>query len=173
MPRPSVTEYASTHAGYIDLVPDGDILRILEDELAEVATLLGPVTEAQGNTRHPPYTWSVKQVLGHLIDCERIMTYRALRFARGDATELPGFDEVTYAELADSDTFRLRDLVAEFESVRRSTVWFLRNLPAKAWERTGIANGNHVSVRALAYISAGHFRHHANILHRRLAGSSA
>ncbi len=168
MHRPSSSEYAAGNAEYVALVPEDDIVKTLEEQLAEVLALLRPVPEEQGNVRHPPYTWSVKEVVGHLTDSERIFGCRALRFARGDTTPLPGFDENDYARTADSDRCRLADLVAEFEAVRRSHLWLLRHLPEAAWTRSGEANGNVVSVRALAYIMAGHVRHHVAILRRRL-----
>jgi hypothetical protein len=172
MPRPASSEYAPDCAGYVDLVPEDEIIKVHEEQLTELLELLSPLTEAQGNTSHAPYTWSVKQVVGHLIDCERIYGCRALRFARGDTTPLPGFDEVPYAQAGESDRCRLCDLVAEFEAVRCSHLWFWRHLPEAAWTRTGVANGSSVSVRALAYIMAGHVRHHMAILHRRLSGAT-
>jgi hypothetical protein len=168
MPRPAATEFSSGNAAYIDLVPEDDVVKLLDQQLAEFLGLLAHVSEADGNVCHAPYTWSVKQVVGHLIDCERVFGYRALRFARGDTTPLPGFDEVPYAQAAESNRCRLRDLVAEFEALRRSHILFWRHLPEAAWTRVGEANGQPVSVRALAYIMAGHARHHLAILHRRL-----
>jgi hypothetical protein len=170
MHRPSSSEYPAECAGYVALVPEDDIVKTLEEQLTEVLGLLRPVAETQGNVRHQPYTWSVKEVVGHLTDCERIDGYRALRFARGDIAPLPGCDENADALAANSDRCRLADLVSEFEAVRRSHLWLLRHLPAVAWTRSGQANGHSVSVRALAYIMAGHVRHHAAILRRRLAG---
>ena len=168
MPRPAPTEFAPYYAKYVDRVPEEDIRPVLAAQLDEVLALLRPVPEATGDVRHPPYTWTVKEVVGHLIDCERVFGYRALRFARGDATPLPGFDENAYAREGGYDRVRLADLVSEFEAVRRSHVWLFRNLPAAAWERAGEANGNRVTVRGLAYIIAGHVRHHGAILRKRL-----
>jgi hypothetical protein len=170
MHRPGPTEYDPYYGKYIALVPEGDILAALEAQLGETLALLRPVPEDQGGVRHPPYTWSVKEVVGHLTDSERVFGYRALRFARGDATPLPGFDENAYARAADSDRCSLSDLVSEFEAVRRSHLWLFRGLPASAWAQVGEANGSAVSVRALAYIIAGHGRHHTAILRRRLGG---
>jgi hypothetical protein len=169
MQRPAPSEYSASNAAYVDLVPEDDILAVHAQQLAECLALVAPVSEAQGNTRHAPYTWSVKEVVGHLIDCERIFGCRALHFARGDQTPLPGFDEVAYARAAESDRCPLRDLVAEFEALRRSHILMLRHLPESAWTRVGEANGHPVSVRALAYIMAGHARHHLAILRRRLS----
>jgi hypothetical protein len=169
MQRPASTEYAAYYGKYIDLVPEADVVAALAAQLDEVLPFLRSVPEAQGNVRHPPYTWSIKEVVGHLTDCERVFGYRALRFARGDATALPGFDETAYARAAESDRRPLADLVAEFEALRRSHVLFFRNLPDAAWSRSGEANGNRVTVRAAAYILVGHTRHHAAILRKRLA----
>jgi hypothetical protein len=171
MHRPRSSEYAPAEGGYVALVPEDDIMTVLEEQLAELLALLRPVSEDQGNVRHPPYTWSIKEVVGHLTDGERIFGCRALRFARGDATPLPGFDENTYARAGNFDRCRLGELVEEFEFVRRSHLWLFRHLPEAAWMRIGEANGSAVSVRALAFILAGHVRHHTAILRRRLAGA--
>jgi hypothetical protein len=171
MQRPRSSEYAVAYGSYVALVPEDDIVKVLEKQLAELLTLLRPVSEDQGNLRHPPYSWSVKEVVGHLTDAERIFGYRALRFARGDATPLPGFDENTYARAGDFDRCRLGEQVEEFECVRLSHLWLFRHLPEAAWTRTGEANGSAVSVRALAYIMAGHVRHHTASVRRRLDGA--
>ena len=171
MPRPAATEYAPYYAKYLALVPEDDILAALEAQLGETLAVLRRAPESQGGVRHPPYTWTVKEVVGHLIDCERVMGYRALRFARGDTTPLPGFDEESYAPAGQFDRLPLAALVAEFEAVRRSHLYLFRHLPADAWDRGGKANDNAVTVRALAYIIAGHGRHHTGILQKRLAGA--
>jgi hypothetical protein len=170
MHRPLATEYAPYFEKYIALVPEDDILAVLEGQLAETLALLRPVPEEEGSHRHPPFTWSIKEVVGHLTDTERIFGYRALRFARGDATPLPGFDENAYVRAAEFDRVPLRQLVGEFEALRRSHLGLFRSLPEAAWARAGRANDNEVSVRAVAYIIAGHTRHHAAILRRRLYG---
>jgi hypothetical protein len=166
--RPEPTEYAPAVASYVALVPEDDILAVLDSQGEEMIGLLRAVSEEQGGVRHPPYTWSIKEVVGHLIDSERIFAARALRFARADTAPLPGFDEQPYVHVAGFDRLPLAALVAELEAARRSHVWLFRNLPAEAWPRTGVANGHEVSVRALAYILAGHARHHTAILRRRL-----
>src|SRR5262249_8083458 len=126
---------------------------------------------AEGPARPPPYTWSIKEVVGHLADTERVMGYRALRFARGDATPLPGFDENEYAKIANFDRLPLPALVSELDVVRRSHLILFPNMPADAWDRGGEANQNHVTVRALAYILVGHGRHHTAIVRKRLASA--
>jgi DinB superfamily len=170
MRRPAPTEFAPYYARYIDLVPEVDPLAALETQLGETLAVLRPAPEAQGSVRHPPYTWTVKEVVGHITDTERIFGYRALRFARGDVTPLPGFDEETYTPAGEFDRVPLAGLVGEFETVRRSHLALLRHLPAGAWDRSGEANGVPVTVRALAFIMAGHARHHTAILRKRLGG---
>jgi hypothetical protein len=173
MTRPDSTEYAPFYHGYVSLVPEEDILPVLDAQLTEMLAFLHGVTEAQGGQRHPPYTWSIKEVVGHLADTEQILGYRALRIARADQTPLPGFDENDYARTAEFDRVPLRDLVSRFEAVRRSHLFLFRSLPGEAWMRTGEANGNLVSVRALAYIIVGHTRHHTAILRQRLSRKDA
>jgi len=169
MPRPDPSEYAPYYERYVALVPEHEILTSMRSDLAETVSFLSGVPEEESCLRHPPYTWSVKEVVGHLTDSERIFGYRALRFARDDSTPLPGFDENSYARVAEFDRQPLRDLLAEFEAVRRSHLSLFGNLTDVAWTRRGTANGNGVSVRALAYIIVGHQRHHVAILRRRLS----
>jgi len=166
--RPEESEYAHFYQTYVSLVPPGDILAVLETQLDETLSLLSGLSESDAEKHHAPYTWSIKDVVGHLIDSERIFGVRALRFARQDSKELPGFDENDYAVQAHSDTRALADLLQEFAHVRRAHLDFFRSLPDDAWRRRGVANGNSVTVRALAYIIAGHERHHVSILRKRL-----
>jgi len=168
MPRPQPTEHAPYYGRYIDLVDEDDILAAMESQRAEVQALLARTPDDIGPVKHPPYTWSINQVLDHIIDGERVFAYRALRFARGDMTPLPSFDENEFARNADSDRSRLRDLAAEFDAVRKTTIMMFRRFPNEAWTRGGIASDNLVTVRALAYIIVGHARHHLNILRQRL-----
>ncbi|MDB5352835.1 MAG: DinB family protein [Planctomycetota bacterium] len=170
MPRPDPAEHASYYGKYVALVPEGDILAAMRSELEQTLALLRDVPDDEALRRHAPYTWSLKEVVGHMIDGERIFGYRALRFARGDATPLPGFDENAYAQVGQFDRLPLGDLLAEFASVRRSNLSLFGNLAEDAWTRTGTANGSAASVRALAYILVGHERHHTSIMRRRLAG---
>src|SRR5580704_3635806 len=126
--RPAADEYASAFDRYIRLVPDSDVVEILEKQLARVQTLLEPLSDAQSLALHAPYTWTLKQVLGHLTDCERIFGYRALRLARNDATALPGFDENQFMEFADFNAWPMSELLEEFTLVRRGHLWLLRHL---------------------------------------------
>ncbi len=169
MARPGRDEYPRYYDRYIDLVPEDDVVRALADQASEVRALLENVPESVGHIHHAPYTWSVKEVVGHLTDCERIMGYRALRFSRGDSTPLPGFEENDYVRAAGFDRTLLRDLTDEWLAVRQGHRCLFRSLDADAWARRGEANGNPVTVRALAYIIVGHTRHHVAILRNRLA----
>ena len=168
MSRPAATEYAPFYAGYVAKVPDGDVLATLATQRDETAAFLRTVPEGEAGKLHPPYTWTPKQVLAHLIDGERIFGYRALRFARNDDTPLPGFDETLYAVTAEADRLPFAELAAELAAVRTATIYLFRHLPPAAWDRAGLANDSRVSVRALAWIIAGHERHHLDILRQRL-----
>lgn len=166
--RPEADEYGAFYAGYVNLVPQGDsIVAILARQREETLGRFGSVTELRGAHRYAPGKWSVKEVIVHLSDVERIMAYRALRTARGDATPLPGFDENAYARLSGADAQPLAALLTEWGQVRQATVSLFRHLPAEAWARRGTANGMPISVRALAWIIAGHERHHLGTLAER------
>ena len=165
--RPEATEYAPFYGTYVSKVPDGDLLETLEAQRREAQALLTAISEAKALHRYAPGKWSVKEVVGHLADSERVFCYRALRFARGDQTQLPGFDEKAYVPAGGFDARPVADLAAELDAVRRATIALLRSFDAAALARRGTANGKEVSVRALAYIIAGHERHHLAILRER------
>ena len=169
MSRPEPTEYAPYYEKYIALVPEPDPLAAMKSMPNTSLTFLAGVPDAEASVCHPPYTWTIKQVVGHLTDSERVFGYRALRFARGDSTPLPGFDENAFANAIRLDHIPLADLVAEFSSLRRSHLAFFEHLSEDAWHRRGSANNAEISVRALAFILLGHERHHAAILRKRLA----
>lgn len=168
MRRPEPTEYAGFFAGYVSLVPEPDPLPLLAAQLDEVLALLRTVSEADASVLHAPYTWTFKEVIGHVADGERVFGYRALRFARGDATPLPGYDEALFAAHAESNRLPFAEVVADWEAARRANVSLFGTLPDAAWARGGVANGAYLSVRALACIIVGHTRHHLNILKARL-----
>jgi hypothetical protein len=169
MPRLDSGEYASYYEKYVALVPENEILPVFKSTLVDTLGFLREVSDGDASVLHRPYTWSIKQVVGHLTDSERVFTYRALCFARGDPSRLPGFDENAYAQAAEFDIRALTDLTHEFEAVRRSTIALFGSFSPYVWSRRGIANGDAVSVRALAYIIVGHHRHHSAILRQRLA----
>jgi len=165
--RPTTDEYIPYYGRYISLVPEDDAIEALERPLGDMIPFLGGLTDTQGALRYAPGKWSIKQVVGHVIDVERVFAYRALRIARADRTPLPGFDEVVFADHAASDRLPLRALADELELLRRANVAMFRGLPEEAWTRRGTANDAPISVRALAYVIAGHGRHHANLVRER------
>lgn len=171
--KPDETEYLPYYGRYISLVPDGDILALLSKQLEATAALLRSIPESQANFRYGADKWSVKEVVGHMIDTERIFAYRALRFARNDKTPLPGYEQDDYVRSASFDDYPLSDLGAELESVRRSSLFLFKHLDRESWLRRGVANDGEVSVRALAYIIAGHELHHRDILRTRYLQSSS
>ena len=165
--RPAPTEYAPYHEKYVSLIPDGGIVNTLTQQAGEMLNLLRSIPEAQGNSRYAPEKWSIKEVVGHIIDCERIFAYRALRFARNDPSPQPGFEQDDYVRNAAFDDLQLADLASEFECVRHASVYLFKSLTEEAWLRTGNANGADLSVRAIAHIMAGHELHHVGILRTR------
>jgi hypothetical protein len=165
--KPAKDEYAPYYEKYTSLVLEGDVLATLDQQLAATLALLRSLPEQQGNHRYAPEKWSIKELVGHVIDTERIFAYRALRIARGDQTPLPGFEQDGYITNGNFDSRQLADLAAEFETVRQSTLFLLRHLSDEAWVRRGVASENEVTVRALAHIIAGHELHHLEILRSR------
>jgi uncharacterized damage-inducible protein DinB len=162
--RPANDEYAPYYEKYIALVPDGNVVATLAQQLDATMKLLRSIDEAQANKRYAPGKWSIKEVVGHLIDSERVFVYRAMRFARNDKTPLSGFEQDDYVRSANFDERQLADLAQEFEYVRLGAIQFFKSLTEEAWSRRGAANDNEVSVRALAYIMAGHEAHHVSVL---------
>ena len=158
--RPNPTEYAEFYKNYIALVPQSRVLDFLAKQLEDYRQLLGGVSDEAASAASAPGKWSIKQVLGHLCDTERVITYRALRFARGDTGELRGFEQDDYVRAARSNSRSVDDLLTELESIRKATIALFGSLPPEAETRAGMANGNPVTVRALAFIAAGHAQHH-------------
>ena len=165
--RPESNEYAPYYEKYVSLVPDADVVGRLERQGAETLALLRSLPEERGAHRYEPGKWSVKQLVGHVSDGERIFSYRALAFARGDGQALPGMEQDEWMAGADFDARTLADLAEEFEAVRHATLHLLRHLSPEAWARRGTASDNEVTVRALAYIIAGHEAHHVRVLRER------
>jgi uncharacterized protein (TIGR03083 family) len=165
--RPEADEIPPHFAGYISKVTESDPVGVLTSQIDVTAGLLRGVSEADALKRYAPGKWSVKEVVGHLTDTERIMAYRALRIARGDETPLPGFDEKAYVPPAKFDARPLADLVADFRTVRNATLGLFKSFDADAWRRRGTASGKAISVRALGYMMPGHERHHVEILKAR------
>ncbi len=165
--RPDSSEYAPFYATYVGHVPNGDIVETLATQHDATLALLRSLPEESGGRRYAPGKWSVREVIGHVSDAERIFSYRALRFARGDETPLASFDENAYVANASFDDHPLSSLIDELEAVRRATVLLFASLNATEWMRTGVASKNAMSVRALAWVAAGHELHHVGLLKTR------
>jgi len=165
--RPGTGEYAPYYERYISLIPSDDIVTALERQAIDTKALLSALTSQQAEFRYAPGKWSVKEVLGHINDTERIMAYRALRIARSDKTPIEGFEQDDYVRIGNFGQRRLEELVEEFKAVRRATVALFGSLDAEAAFRRGIANKNEITPRALAYIIAGHELHHRRILQEK------
>jgi hypothetical protein len=164
--RPAPDEYLAYYGRYIDLVGD-DLFGALREGAEATRRLLEPLPESRGDFRYAPGKWSVKEMLGHVIDTERVFGYRALRFARSDETPLPGFEQDDWIPRSGYDARTLRSLLDEHRAVRGATNAFFENLPEEAWSRVGTANNARMSVRAAAFVIAGHERHHQNVLRER------
>ena len=168
IPKPAAGEYPPYAAMYIDLLPDdGRVLAHLEEQGHLVAEFFRALPPDRHTYRYAPGKWTPKEILLHVVDDERIYACRALRFARGDETELPGFDQDPFAAASGADARSLESLLAEHAAVRTSTLCLFDNLPDAAWMRSGVANGARVTVRALAWHMAGHELHHLRILRER------
>lgn len=165
--RPEASEAATYFSAYIDLVPGIDALEAIEAQLEETVSFLEGVSEEQSLHRYAPDKWSIRELLSHMNDTERVFLFRALWFARGFQDPLPSFDQDIGVEGASADSVSWTRHVEEFQAIRLGTIKFFRNLAPDAWMRSGIASGNSFSVRALAYIIAGHVTHHTNIIRER------
>jgi uncharacterized damage-inducible protein DinB len=170
--KPDNNEYAEFYAGYVALVPGGDIVAILATQLDDTFALLRELSDEQTLHAYAPGKWSIKEVIGHLADAERIFSYRILRFARADTTPLQGYDENTYVPAGEFDQRPLASLMAEYAAVRRATVALLAGLPAPSWTHQGTANRYPTTVRALAWAIAGHELHHRQLLAERYLNQS-
>ena len=167
MGPPDRNEAAPYYYRYIDRVPPGDIVVRLEEQLVEVLPVLQAIPEERSLHRYAPDKWSIRQLWNHVTDTERVFLFRALWFGRGFADALPSYEQEPAVATAGADAVPWGRHVEEFRAVRQGTVAFFRNLPVEAWGRRGIASGNPVTVRALAYIAAGHADHHVSILRQR------
>jgi len=166
--KPGEGEYPAYAHIYIDLLPDdGLVLKHLEDNLRSAKKFLASIPKTRWLHRYTEGKWTIKEILGHVVDDERIYLYRALRFARNDGTELPGFEQDRYAQYSGANQREVEDLLDEFSLVRQSTITFFNSLDDAALMRTGVADGHRVSVRALAYHIAGHALRHVNIIKER------
>ena len=165
--RPQPNEAASYYSTYIDRVTSDDIVDVLATQLDEALAFLSEISEEQSLHRYAPDKWSMRELLGHVNDTERVFMFRAMWFARGFQDPLPSFDQEVGFKAAESDKVSWANHVDEFNAIRSATLAFFRNLPDDAWLRSGIASDSPVTVRALAYIVAGHVSHHLAILRER------
>lgn len=162
--RPQASEYASYYGKYINLVPEGNILEILSDQILSVEKLFSAITEEKSKFRYEEGKWSIRELLGHITDTERVFAYRALRFSRNDKTSLPGFEQDDFVPNSNHDNVLLKNLVEEFILVRKSNIKLFELFTDEMWLRTGTASGNAMSARAVAFNLAGHLIHHSNVL---------
>ena len=165
--RPAANEFAAYYSTYVDRVTGDDVVGVLQAQLDMTLSALSGISEEQSLHRYAADKWSIRELLNHVTDTERVFVYRALWFARGFDTALPGFDQNVAVPTAGAERFSWASHVEDFRAVRTATLTFFRNLPEEAWGRSGIASGNPVTVRALAYIIAGHVAHHIAILQER------
>ncbi len=165
--RPAPSDYPESFEVYIGLVKTDDILSYFQSQKESVASLGASLSEDQLLFRYAPNKWSVKDIFCHIIDCERIYSYRMLCIARGDKTDLPGFEENDYAITAKADSRDIKDIINEYKAVRTATIELLKSFDVKMIERSGIANGSPRSVRAMCYVAAGHEIHHLGVIKER------
>ncbi|TWE04956.1 DinB family protein [Neobacillus bataviensis] len=165
--RPEASEFPEYYLPYVNLVPDGNLLEILKENLEKTASLAEGLSEEAGQSRYAPGKWSIKEVLGHMTDTERIMSYRLLRVGRGDRTPLAGFNENDYIAASNFDRLSIKQIIEDFTAVRKATITLINNMPEEAWERIGVANNSDTTTRALAYIITGHALHHLKIINER------
>ena len=169
--RPDEAEYAPFYAGYVSLVPPGDVRAHLGAQLHETVALLSAVTDDRAERAYAPGKWTLKEVIGHMCDAERVFGYRMLSIGRGDPASLPSFDENLWVPASNANARTVAALVLEFAAVRASTVQLSGSLTEEAFLRRGTASGKVISVRALSYICAGHERHHLKIIRERYLNS--
>ena len=167
MTRPQTTEAADYYFKYIDLITSDDIVPTIETQMGEMLQLLSGISEEQSLHSYAPGKWTIREVLNHINDGERVFSGRAFWFARGFNDPLPSFDQDVAVQMSHANNTSWADLVEEFEIVRLGTLSLLKSLPAEAWDRTGVASDNPVSVRALVYIIAGHVAHHMGVLREK------
>ncbi|MBU8917843.1 DinB family protein [Neobacillus sp. 114] len=165
--RPNNNEFPEYYVPYVQLVPEGDLLATLKESLEEVVSLFEGISEEEAHFRYESGKWSIKEVLGHMADTERIMSYRLLRVGRGDKTPLAGFNENDYVAGAQMSELPLQSILSDFIAVRKASITLIENMPESAWTNVGNANGMEVTARAIAYIIAGHAIHHRSIVTER------
>jgi hypothetical protein len=171
--RPEQNEYDPYFSIYIDYIPDGDILQFLQQQRNQINALFGKLSEEQGELRYAPGKWNFKEVLGHISDSERVMSYWMLSVARGDTTKLPGYDQDIFVNNGSFGDCTLAELITDFQAIRQSTFSLLTTIEETAWLRAGIVVNKDVTARTLLYIIAGHTEHHLNIIKNAALMSSS
>ena len=167
MTRPQPTEAAPYYSHYIDLVANDEIVPAMKEQFDQIVQFLERISEEQSLNSYAPGKWTIRQVLNHVNDGERIFLGRAVWFARGFQDALPSFEQDIAVQFAKANDTSWANLVEEFKTVRAATISFFDNLPEEAWSRSGVASDNPVTVRAIAYIIAGHVAHHVNVLNEK------
>lgn len=167
MNRPTESEYAADYQGYVNQVSENEILPVLRSQLDDLDVLLDRVAPEKETYRYAEGKWSIREIVGHLIDGERVFGYRAFCIARGEKQNLPGFDQDDYMLTAPYDHIDLENLLSELRLIRLGNIAMFRTFDEESWSRVGTANGNEITTRALAFIMAGHLRHHMNVLRER------
>lgn len=168
--KPNPGDYAQYYERYISLLPDEDIISILEDQKKTTEEFLKTLSEEQGNISYAEGKWTIKEVVGHIIDVERVMAYRALCFSRGETQSLPGFEQDDYITNGNYNNRTSSDLISEFVAVRNANLFMVKSFSEEMLKRSGIASENKVTVLALIYIIAGHEKHHINIIKEKYLG---
>ncbi len=165
--KPQPGDYALHYDMYISLIKNDDVFAALENRTQSLVKLLNSIGEQKGNYAYAEGKWTIKQVIGHVIDTERIMAFRALSFARGEKQPIPGFEQDDYVDEANFNERTLKDLLSEFEAVRESSIILFKSFTEEMFNRRGIAGGNEITVLALLFIIAGHEKHHLNVLREK------
>lgn len=165
--RPGAEEYPEFYQVYMDQLPEGDLLDLLEKQLAEMQQLLQPLDDKRAEEAYAPGKWSIKELLQHMLDSERIFSYRALCISRGEEASLPGFDENQYADRSMANARTFSHMMEEYEHLRRSNIFMIRGLTAEMLSTYGTANGKHVTARGILHVMAAHEVHHMNIMKER------
>jgi len=167
MDRPTEKEYAAYFGKYIDLVPKGNVIKIMEKQNEQFCEFLAQVSEKKADYRYADGKWSIREVIGHMIDAELVFLYRALRFSRNDSTKLAGFEQDDFIAHSNYSQQSLTDLIEQFYLLRKTSVSFFKSLSKAMWSNKGTASGNQGTVRAIAFIMAGHVIHHMQIINKK------
>jgi len=166
MRRPNVNEYPEYYHAYIELVPGENAIKYLEKQILDLQSFISEIEELENHT-YSPDKWTIKEVIGHITDAERVFGYRAMRFARGDENSLPGFDENLYVKAANFSNRTLRDISHEFSMMRHANLHLFRSFTTEELDKIGIANNNKISVRSLIFAIGGHVEHHIDVIKKR------